>query len=173
MSLRDFFSNRRSRLRLIAKLRLKLKRMLSLNVSPRVLAKASAFGALIGISPYIGFQTYIAIFCSSYFNLPIYPLMIGVYITNPITIPFIFALTTKLGLIVLGMDSSFSFDWSNVTMSSLLSAGKTLFIPFIVGTHLAGIISAVLTYFIVYFLAKRYKVYKGVDEEGKEKYGIK
>lgn len=167
------FRNRTSRLRFIARMRLKLKMMLSLDVSPQVLAKTSAIGALIGISPYVGTQTYIALFISSYFNLPVYPLMIGVYITNPVTIPFIFAFTTKVGLIILGMDSSFTFDWGNVTISSLFEAGKTLFIPFIVGTHFVGLISAVLTYFIIYFIAKHYKVYKGNDESGKAKYGIK
>ncbi len=149
------FKNKTSRLRLIARMRLKLKMMLSLDVSPRVLAKSSALGALIGISPYIGTQTYIALFVSSYFNLPVYPLMIGVYITNPVTIPFIFAFTTKVGLMLLGMDSSFTFDWDNVTLSSLFEAGKTLFIPFIVGTHFVGIIFAILTYFIIYFIAKQ------------------
>ena len=137
-----FFKNRNTRLRFIARMRLKLKMMLSLDVSPKVLAKASAWGALIGISPYV-------------------------------TIPFIFAFTTKVGLILLGMDASFTFDWSNITLSSLFEAGKTLFIPFIVGTHFVGIVCAIPTYFIVYFIAKRYKVYKGVDEKGKEKYGIK
>ena len=48
-----FFRNKHSRLRFIARLRLKLKMMLSLDVSPKVLAKASAWGALIGISPYV------------------------------------------------------------------------------------------------------------------------
>lgn len=169
----SIFKNKTSRLRFIARMRLKLKMMLSLDVSPRVLAKASAFGALIGISPYIGAQTYIALFVSSYFNLPIYPLMIGVYITNPITIPFIFAFTTKVGLMLLGMDSSFTFDWDNVTISSLFEAGKTLFIPFIVGTHFVGIVCAFFTYFIIYFIAKKYRVYKGQDESGKAKYGLK
>ncbi len=169
----EIFKNRRTRLRFIARTRLKLKMMLSLDVSPKVLAKSSALGALIGISPYIGTQTYIALFVSSYFNLPVYPLMIGVYITNPVTIPFIFAFTTKVGLIILGMDSAFTFDWNNITFSSLLEAGKTLFIPFIVGTHFVGLICAVLTYFIVYFIAKRYKVYKGKNQEGKDSYGIK
>ena len=169
----SIFKNKTSRLRFIARMRLKLKMMLSLDVSPRVLAKASAFGALIGISPYIGAQTYIALFVSSYFNLPIYPLMIGVYITNPITIPFIFAFTTKVGLMLLGMDSSFTFDWDNVTISSLFEAGKTLFIPFIVGTHFVGIVCAFFNYFIIYFIAKKYKVYKGQDESGKAKYGLK
>ena len=154
-------------------MRLKLKMMLSMNVSPKKLALSSAVGALVGISPYIGLQTYIGLVLSSYFNLPIYPIMIGVYITNPITIPFIFALTTKFGLIILGMNESFNFDWHNVTLSSLWEAGKTLFIPFVVGTHVAGLLFAIFTYFIVYFIAKKYKTYKGKDKEGKDRYGIK
>ncbi|MDE7169801.1 MAG: DUF2062 domain-containing protein [Mucispirillum sp.] len=168
-----FFKHRRTRLRFIARMRLKLKMMLSLDVSPKTLAKASAMGALIGISPYVGTHTYLALFFSSFLNLPVYPLMIGAYITNPVTIPFIYAFTTKVGLIVLGMDDSFSFDWSNITLSSLFEAGKTLLLPFIIGTHLCGIICAVIAYFSTYFIAKRYKAYKGVDESGNKKYGVK
>lgn len=154
-------------------MRLKLKMMLSMNVSPKKLAMSAALGALVGISPYIGLQTYIGLVLSTYLNLPIYPIMIGVYVTNPITIPFIFALTTKFGLIILGMDDAFDFDWHNVTISSLWEAGKTLFIPFIVGTHVAGIISAIATYFIVLYIAKKYKVYKGKDKDGNDRYGIR
>lgn len=167
------FKNKTSRLRFIVRMRLKLKMMLSLDVSPKVLAKSSALGMLIGVSPYIGVQTYIALFVSSHFSLPVYPLMVGVYITNPVTIPFIYAFTTKVGLIILGMNDTFAFDWGGISLSSLFEAGKTLFIPFIVGTHVVGIISAVLTYFMVYSIAKRYKVYKGRDENGEGKYGIK
>ena len=48
-----FFRNKHSRLRFIARMRLKLKMMLSLDVSPKVLAKASAWGAITLIYQYI------------------------------------------------------------------------------------------------------------------------
>ena len=135
----------------------KLKMMLSLNRPPQVIAMAAALGIFIGISPYIGLQTYMALLVSGWFNLPVYPLIVGVYITNPITIPFIFGLTTKFGLIILGMENTIHFDWSNITFSSLWETGKVLFLPFMVGTHVAGILLSTPTYFIVYYLVKKYK----------------
>lgn len=142
---------------LIDKAREKLKLMLSLDRSPKDIAWASVVGVLIGISPYIGLQTYLGLLVAGWFNLPVYPVIIGVYITNPITIPFIFALTTKFGLIILGMENAIHIDWDDLTLSSLLEAGKTLILPFFVGTHLAGILLSIPTFFIVYFLVKIYR----------------
>lgn len=142
---------------LIDKAREKLKMMLSLDRSPSTIAWSAVAGCLIGISPYIGLQTYMGLLVAGWFNLPVYPIIIGVYITNPITIPFIFALTTKFGLYVLGMENSIHIDWSNLTFSALFEAGKTLILPFFVGTHLAGILISIPTFFIVYFLVKIYR----------------
>lgn len=144
-------------MKLIDKFREKLKKVLTLNRPPRVIAMSSALGVLIGISPYVGTHTYLALLFSGWFNLPIYPLMIGAYITNPFTIPFIYGFTTKVGLIIMGRDDSFYFDWSHISLHSLWEAGKTLFLPFIIGTHVIGLLLAILTYFIVYVLLKRYR----------------
>lgn len=144
-------------MRFVDKFRLKLKQILTLNRPPSVIAMSSGLGVLIGLSPYIGTHTYLALLFSGWFNLPIYPLMIGAYITNPFTIPFIYSFTTKLGLIMLGRNDTFTFDWKHISIHSLLAAGKTLFLPFIIGTHTVGLICAILTYFIVYYLLKRYR----------------
>lgn len=144
-------------MKLVDKLREKLKQILTLNRPPSVIATASGLGMLIGISPYVGTHTYLALLVSGWFNLPIYPLMIGAYLTNPFTIPFIYGFTTKIGLIILGRDDTFSFDWSNISFHSVIDAGKSLFLPFIIGTHVVGFILAVITYFTVYFLLKKYR----------------
>lgn len=143
-------------MKIVDKIRNKLKLVLTLKRSPRVLAVSSALGVLIGMSPYVGTHTYLALLVSGWFNLPIYPLMIGAYITNPFTIPFIYGITTKVGMIVLGRTLSINFDWSSISFHTLLEAGKTLFLPFIVGTHICGLILAMITYPLVYFIAKRY-----------------
>lgn len=137
--------------------------MVTLDVPPKQLAKASAWGMLIGVSPYLGFQTYMAVAVASYFNLPIYPLIIGVYITNPITIPFIYAFTTKVGMMLFGMESV-NIDWANISFFDILSAGKSLILPFLVGTHFVGLVSAIITYFIVLFIATRYQKRKALVE---------
>jgi len=144
-------------MKIIERLRTKLKLVLSVDRSPTILARSSALGVLIGISPYIGTHTYIAILLSGWFNLPIYPLMIGAYITNPITIAFVYGFTTKIGLILMGREINISFSWDSLTLNNLLTVGKTIFLPFIIGTHVVGLILAIITYFIVYFIAKRYQ----------------
>ncbi len=146
-----------SRPKLKDRLREQLRLMMSLDVAPRKMALTCALGVLIGMSPYVGFHTYLAIACSTLFRMPIYPLMAGAYITNPFTIPFIYALTTKLGMWLLDMDIAFGIDWSNLNLKVFLNTGKALLIPFIVGTHVAGAILSVFTYIIVYYIMKRYK----------------
>ena len=143
--------------KLITKLRASAGAMLSIDTTPRKMALACALGILVGISPYIGLQTYIAIALASLFRLPVYPLIVGVYITNPITIPFIFTATTKFGMWVLGIELDFDIDFAELNMRELLNIGKAVIVPFFVGTHLAGLILSVFTYIIVYYIMKRYK----------------
>lgn len=144
-------------MKIIERARIKLKLVLSVDRPPKILARSSALGVLIGISPYIGTHTYLAILFSGWFNLPIYPLMIGAYITNPITVPFIYGFTTKIGLLIMGREITVPFSWDSVTLHNLYTVGKTIFLPFIIGTHVVGLILATITYFLVYFIAKRYQ----------------
>lgn len=138
--------------------------ILTLDRPPRVIAASAGLGTLIGLSPYIGTHTYLAILFSSWFNLPIYPLMIGAYITNPFTIPFIYGFTTNVGMWILGRSGTLNFDWSNITLHSLFVAGKTLFLPFIIGTHAVGLIFSIFTYFTVYYIVKHYRDEKPINK---------
>lgn len=151
----------------IDSVRQKLTMVLTLDRPPRTIAVSSGLGVLIGLSPYVGTHTYLAILFSGWFNLPIYPLMIGAYVTNPFTIPFIYGFTTNVGMWILGRSGTLHFDWSDITVHSLLVAGKTLFLPFIIGTHLVGLVFSIFTYFIVYYIVKRYR---GEKPENKGSY---
>ncbi len=144
-------------MKILEKLRIKFRLMLSLDRSPRDLARATFLGVLIGLSPYIGFHTYIALFCSTFFNLPVYPLILGAYITNPITIPFIYGATTKFGAFILGRKIIIPDDWSSINLSNVKDFFESILLPFIVGTHVIGLIAAILSYLIVYFIATRYQ----------------
>ncbi len=110
----------------------------------------------IGLSPYVGFHTLLAIFFSYAFNLPIYPLILGAYITNPLTLVIIYAFLYKLGVMITGVQFS-NIDWSNITFSTLLVNLKTLFWPLFVGCHVTGIIVSFFTYFVVYYIIKKYR----------------
>ena len=129
--------------------------MTSARVPPHKMALSCALGILIGFSPYVGLQTLIAIACSALFRIPIYPLIIGVNITNPLFMPLIFALTTKFGVWLLNADIAVNIDWTNLNLKTLASAGKEYLPPFFIGTHVIGVILSVFTYLSVYYIMGR------------------
>jgi uncharacterized protein (DUF2062 family) len=120
-------------------------------------ATSSAIGMLIGLSPYLGFHTLLAVTISYIFKLPVYPLILGAYITNPFTIVIIYAFLYKIGLMLTGIHVHFNVDWSNLQWTDLYNNLKELFWPLFVGCHVTGGILAVFTYFIVYYIVKKYR----------------
>ncbi len=131
--------------------------MMNIDRPAKVIAASAGIGTFIGLSPYIGLHTYMTFFISGAWNLPVAPMLVGAYITNPLTIPIVYGLSTKLGMIILNQGDHMHFDWDNVTISSLLEAGKHLIWPFIVGTHVAAIVLSLLMYVIVFGIVKIYR----------------
>ncbi len=139
------------------RLRAELQLMLSMDVPPRKMALSCGLGVFIGVSPYIGLQTYLAVVCARFFRIPLPPMLIGGWITNPLTSPFIYFSTTKFGMWLLNYRIQFDIDFADLTFKYLLSAGKALIIPFFVGTQVVCAVLGVITYFITYYILKRYK----------------
>lgn len=112
---------------------------------------------IIGLSPYIGLHTLLAIGVSYLFKLPVYPLILGAYITNPFTLVIIYAFCYKIGAMITGTSFIISINWSHITFSDLIANMKGIFWPLFVGCHVTGVFVAVITYFIVYYIVKTYK----------------
>lgn len=142
---------------MLKKIRYKLKKILLLDYPPKKIAMACAVGVLIGFSPYVGFHTALAIGASFVFALPLYPLVLGAYITNPFTLVPIYTLCYKFGELITGEHAITPPSFSDMTMKSMLSTAKTFFVPFFVGTHVLGLILAVITYILAYRLIIKYK----------------
>jgi len=142
---------------MVSRFRLKIKKILQLDCPPNRIAAAAALGVIIGFSPYIGFHTVLAIGISFVFNLPLYPLIVGAYITNPFTFIPIYTVCYKFGEMVTRQSADFSVDFSEITFSCLLTTAKSLIYPFFVGAHLLGLILGSITYILTYYLIKKYK----------------
>ncbi|MGE4497083.1 MAG: DUF2062 domain-containing protein [Deferribacterales bacterium] len=138
-------------------IRTKLRKLFQLDYSPQIIAVSSAVGVMIGFSPYVGFHTALAIGISFIFSLPMYPLLLGAYITNPLTIVFIYALCYKFGRWVLRDSTPIDVDWANITITQIAEAARSVLLPFFVGTHLIGLIFGVITYFVIYYVAVKYR----------------
>jgi len=99
----------------------------------------------------------LAIAVAYVFNFPIYPLILGAYITNPLTLIFIYAFCYKVGLWITDLEVTISINWSNLTWQALFTNIKEILIPFFVGTHVVGIISSIIVYIVSYLLLKKFR----------------
>jgi len=142
---------------MLKNLRQKLKKILLLDCPPRMIALSAAFGVVIGFSPYMGFHTVLAIGVSFIFNLPLYPLIAGAYITNPFTFVPIYTLCYKFGACVTGQEACFPVSFSDMDWQTLTTTAKTFMFPFFIGAHLLGLILGVFAYILTYYLVKKYK----------------
>jgi uncharacterized protein (DUF2062 family) len=138
------------------KLKQRFRAMVALNVSTRQLALACALGVFIGFSPYIGLHTIMAFAFSSIFKLPIYPILMGAHLSNPLTMPIIYPLTTELGMHILGVQAHFDFNAHDFNIKNLWEAGKPLLLSFWLGTHIVGAALSIFTYFSVYYIVRKY-----------------
>lgn len=142
---------------MLNKIRHKLKMVLQLDCSPRKVAMSCAVGVFIGFSPFMGFHTAMALGASFIWDLPLYPLIIGAYITNPFTFIPVYTVCYKFGVLVTGQHAAAPPNFSDMTLTTLTHTAKTFMVPFFVGTHLLGLILAVIAYIVSYYLFKKYR----------------
>jgi uncharacterized protein (DUF2062 family) len=83
----------------------------------------------------------------------------GVWITNPITSPFIYGLTYIVGTRLLGLEATMTlpdnFTWSIV--KEMLKNAPAIFGALTVGGILIGLPLAVLSYFLSYTAVSKYQ----------------
>lgn len=132
-------------------LRDKLREVITVKDSPRKIAISFAIGIFIGMSPFLGIHTVMGIIAAWLFKLNKFVTIIGVYITNPWTIVPIYTFATWFGAKLLGIDSIIpSINWNDIKLVDIIKEMGTLLWPFVVGTTLLGLFSAIVSYIIVY-----------------------
>lgn len=132
-------------------LRDKLRGVLSVNDSPRKIAISFAIGIFIGMSPILGLHTVLGLAAAWAFRLNKFVTIVGVYVTNPWTIVPIYTFATWFGGKLMGIkDIIPDIQWNNLTFSYLVNEMKPLLLPFVLGTTVIGLLSAVIGYIVVY-----------------------
>lgn len=143
--------------KITGKLKEILREMARLDRSPESMAMACAIGLAIGISPYVGLHTYMAIAASAIFKLPVYQLVLSSHAVNVFTMPFVYAFTTKVGMWMLGIDLVIDFDWRHATLRQVLGVGRQLLLPFFLGSHMVAVLAAFPAYFLTRGLLRGYR----------------
>ncbi|GAK51074.1 hypothetical protein U14_02316 [Candidatus Moduliflexus flocculans] len=139
-------------------------RLFKLSGHPREIAAGFAVGIFVGMTPLLGGQMAIAAFFASLFRWNPISAAMGVWITNPLTVPFVYSLTYVVGMKVLRNFTTFYLptrlrlrDWAN-----LLQTSPKIILALFVGGILLGIPLAILSYHLVYWAIIEYrKVLKG------------
>jgi len=107
------------------------------------------------MSPLLGIHTLLGLAVAWLFKLNRFITLIGVYITNPWTIVPIYSFGTWVGAKIVRIDHIIpDIDWSSVTLLGFIKEFSPLILPFITGTTLLGIVSAVISYFLIYHAVK-------------------
>lgn len=129
------------------------KQLVRLRGTPEQIAGGGAIGLFVAMTPTIGIQTYIAVPVAALFKVNIIAAAITVWVTNPVTAPFIYGFNYLLGAKLLGYPLKAPF-FSNPSWETLWHSGKGVFLAMSVGGILTGSVAAVAGYFFVLSLVK-------------------
>lgn len=124
--------------------KLNLIRLLRLQDSPERIARGMALGLFIGMSPTFGVQMALAFLVALILNENKLAAIIGVWITNPVTAPFIYGLEYETGRVLLGLPHppmQLEFNYHFIKLF-----GWQVVLPLSLGSLLFGIAAAVIGY---------------------------
>ena len=118
------------------------------------LAIGFACGSMVSFSPFIGFHFLLAIFFAYVLRGNIVASLIGTFVGNPFTFPFIWIFIYKVGNIFFKNNQNFSLE---LTFQSLFDQGYDILIPMMIGSLIVSIPIWFISYFTVKFLMTSFK----------------
>ena len=118
------------------------------------LAIGFACGSMVSFSPFIGFHFLLAVIFAYIFRGNIVASLIGTFIGNPFTFPFIWIFIYKVGNIFFKNDQKFSLE---LTFQSLFDQGYDILIPMLIGSLIVSIPIWLISYYTVKFLIFSFK----------------
>ena len=128
------------------KIRHLITRFKQLNGDPHYVALGMAIGVFISVTPTIPFHTVIALALAFILRGSKAAAAIGVWFSNPVTIPLFYKGSYDLGISILGNSAPFSTEYESIL--ELLKLGADVTIAMITGGVILGILPAIAAYFI-------------------------
>jgi len=123
-----------------------IKKAKRLQGNPNFIAKGIAIGVFVGITPTIPFHTAIAIVLAFILKASKPAAVIGVWAGNPVTIPFTYMGSYKIGKLLIG--NAMTLNNNYVTIQDLFHMGIKTTVAMILGGMILGIAPAIVSYFI-------------------------
>ncbi|MBC2695776.1 MAG: DUF2062 domain-containing protein [Desulfobacteraceae bacterium] len=123
-----------------------ITRFKQLNGDPHYVALGMAIGVFISVTPTIPFHTAIALALAFILRGSKAAAAIGVWFSNPVTIPLFYKGSYDLGISILGNSAPFNTEYESIL--ELLKLGADITIAMITGGIILGILPGIATYFI-------------------------
>jgi uncharacterized protein (DUF2062 family) len=129
-------------------------RFLRLRGAPEQISLGIALGVFIGMTPFLGFHTVIAVMLAAVFKWSKIAAGVGVFITNPFTAPFIYPLTYKLGAKVAGFSKLNHFPklFEPGGVIGLMKNSPMILVDLVVGGVIIGIPLAIISYYAALYV---------------------
>ena len=129
-----------------SKIKYWIDRTRALNGEPRYVAMGMAVGIFVSATPTIPFQTFIAVTMAFILRGSKSAAAIGVWLSNPVTLPVFYLASYKTGALLLGISNG--TDMTGHTTADLLKLGFDISLAAMTGGIVIGIILAIGAYFI-------------------------
>jgi uncharacterized protein (DUF2062 family) len=148
---------RKSSDRLFRMLKLIYYRFVRLRGTPEQISLGLSLGIFVGMTPFLGAHTVIAVALASLFKWSKITAAIGVMITNPFTAPLIYPVTYKLGAMVTAFSNP--SQWSRIFepggVIGLMKSSPIIVIDLIVGGVIIGLPLSFVSYYIAMYAVSR------------------
>ncbi len=135
------------------------QRLIRIRGKPTEIARGFALGVFVGMSPFIGFHTALAIFIASLLKWNKIASAIGVWISNPATAPILYSLTYYVGTRLLGKSGTLSFPLGidvPAFLTTLAGVPEILW-SMVLGGVVLGLPLALAAYYFVLSAVRKYQ----------------
>jgi uncharacterized protein len=146
-----------SRLSVKQKIRDIVAQARQLQGDPHSIATGMAIGVFIGVTPTIPLHTVLAVALAFIFKCSKPAAIIGVWVGNPITIPFFYIGSYQLGAFLFNISTPFNPE--HISIHQLMELGLETTVAMNIGGILLGIPFGVAAYFIIL------KAFKSIREK--------
>lgn len=128
-------------------------RIRNLQGDPHYVAMGMAVGVFIGVTPTFPFHTALAIALAFLLRGSKPAAIIGVWFGNPVTMPFFYFASYKIGIIILGHQAPFDLKYESIL--ELFNLGWDVAGAMLVGGIVIGLPPALIFYFLTLVLFKK------------------
>ncbi len=138
------------------KIRGKIQEAIAADSDERSLAAGFAVGVFFSFTPLVTLHMVLALAVTLVFRFNKMTTIVGAWVNNPYTMPFVFYGCFRLGEWILGIQVT-PPSFESYTVETFLKAAVPYAAPLFLGTTIVGLAAAALGYVVVYRIAVKVK----------------